>query len=142
MNAPATNLSAPEQHLDDESLLAALTLAPGVYSRNRMFDLYEQNGRAKLLRARANRLRGVVRMWHERADATLSLAPHEGGVEIGLDVPSMAYRRSLRVTEFERGLLALLLEKALAAAPERSVDIEVNPLDRARVQAALSRLTV
>lgn len=127
--------------LDDESLLAALTLAPGVYSRNRMFDLYERNGRAKLLRARANRLRGVVRMWHERPDAAISLEPHPEGVQIVLVVPSMAYRRTLLITEFERGLLALLLEKAAPGVSDRALGVEVTLEGKNRVQIALSRLS-
>lgn len=130
--------------LDDESLLAALTLAPGVYSRNRMFDLYERNGRAKQLRAAAYRLRGIASTWLERPDASLSLVPHERGFELVLDVPSMAYRRTLFVSAFERGLLALLLEKASARAEAQIVG-RTHPLvstdEKSRVEIALARLT-
>ena len=128
------------QTLDDESLLAALTLAPGVYSRNRMFQLYEESGRAMALRGRANRLRGVARMWLERPDATLTIGPHPDGCELSLDVPSMAYRRTLRVTEFERSLLALLIEKASSHDPTRKADLVVDRGDQERVQTALARL--
>ena len=138
-----TSLGASGAGLDDESLLAALTLAPGVYSRNRMFDLYERNGRAKALRASAYRLRGIASTWLERPDATLTLAPHERGFELVLDVPSMAYRRTLYVSAFERGLLALLLEKA--AAREAEATRRAHPLvsldEKSRVEVALARLT-
>lgn len=133
--------AAEASGLDDESLLAALTLAPGVYSRNRMFHLYEQNGRAHQLRARANRLRGVARMWLERPDATLSTGPHAEGVELVLEVPSMAYRRTLRLTEFERGLLALLLEKVVESMPARRTELVVSLHEKTRVETALARLS-
>lgn len=139
-------MSAPSA-LDDESLLAALTLAPGVYSRNRMFDLYEQNGRAKALRASAYRLRGIASTWLERPDASLALSRQGEGFALVLDVPSMAYRRTLMVSEFERGLLALLLEKAATRAVLQDASAasrmhpEASALERSRVESALARLT-
>ena len=139
--ADARPSEADASELDDESLLAALTLAPGVYSRNRMFHLYERNARALELRARANRLRGVARMWLERTDAALSLQGQGQGLELVLDVPSMAYRRTLRITEFERGLLALLVEKAVGPMPTRSVALAASLDDKSRVESALARLT-
>lgn len=139
--ADATPSEADARELDDESLLAALTLAPGVYSRNRMFHLYERNGRAKLLRGRANRLRGVARMWLERPDATMSIRGRDVDLELVLEVPSMAYRRTLVITEFERGLLALLVEKATSNEPTRSVELALGTDDKSRVQSALARLS-
>lgn len=138
---------AAGKELDDESLLAALTLAPGVYSRNRMFDLYERNGRAKSLRATAYRLRGIASTWLERADASLSLTPHERGFELVLAVPSMAYRRTLYVSAFERGLLALLLEKVSARAAAQTAEAarrvypRISGDEKSRVETALARLT-
>lgn len=124
--------------LDEEALLAAMTLVPGVYSRNRMFDLYEQHASAKALRTRAARLRGLARTWLERPDAELGVTPRGEGFELVLAVPSLSLRRILQLSDFERSLLVMLFDKASARAGRSA--LEVHAADRQRVEGALARL--
>lgn len=135
----AERVAELEPPVDDEALLAAMTLVPGVYSRNRMFDLYERRASAKQLRTRAARLRGLVRTWLERADSQLDVTAREGGYDVVLTVPSLSFRRRLHISELEHVLLALLFDKAKSRAGRTA--LPVRPEDRQRVERALSRLS-
>lgn len=136
-------MSAGAAAIDDDALLAAFTLAPGVYSRNRYFSLFEGT-RAKELRSRAAVLRGVVRLLYDhRDDAEIVLDEGAESLQLRLRVPKLAYQRSLSLTTLERSLLLMLVERAAQLVGQPcAFAAKLAPCaeDRARVDAALARL--
>ncbi|MBS2016052.1 MAG: hypothetical protein JST00_24440 [Deltaproteobacteria bacterium] len=121
-----------------ESLTVAMALAPGVYSRNRMFALFAQPGvqRAKF---RAAALRGLVKQLKNAQGITVR---SEGGAEAAGDVrhvlefklPELRLSRVAQLTRLELATLRVLAAQAgLPCLPP-------EPHDRALVDATLARL--
>jgi hypothetical protein len=134
MSAPT-----PPFTLDREALLAALVIAPAVYSRNRFFDLY-RDPEAHRVRRRASQLRSIVRHI-TRADPaepgeSVSFLPVDGDhVELTYAVPALSLRRKALLDPIELSLVRF----ALARAGRVEGPPPGDP-DRARVEAALARL--
>lgn len=117
--------------LAGEGLLAALTLAPATWSRNRFFDLYKDPN-VQNVRRRAGLLRGIVR---HLAHATVrGLVEREEGDRFVLayQVPDLGLSRTVVLTPFENAVLRVTLARARGQAP-------VDPW-KAMVDDALSRL--
>jgi hypothetical protein len=66
-----------------DAVMVALIVAPGVYSRNRMFALFE-DAAMKAARKRANLVRGIVRQWmlHSRSDLGITFSRDRDGVRL------------------------------------------------------------
>lgn len=122
-----------------EALTVAMALAPGVYARNRMFELFSQPAMQRA-RARASTLRGIVRQL-ARAQA-ISVATEDpsraptGEPTFVLRYALAAVRltRAVELTRAELAALRILASRAGAAALPPSDD------DRGLVEAALARL--
>jgi hypothetical protein len=121
-----------------EALTVAMALAPGVYTRNRMFDFFAK-GAVQRARSRAATVRGIVP--HLLRAQTVSIAnegPHtttgEPSFVLRYRIPSV---RLARVVELSRAELAAL--RVLAARANVHV-LPVADADHAVVDATLARL--
>ncbi len=120
--------------LDVEALTVAMTLAPGVYSRNRLFHFFDTPP-ARAARRRAALLRGLARHLATREDIELvSTEREDGGFTLTYRIRSLRLTRTLDVTDVERAVVAHLTARAGGAA------VLVSPRDRTLVEAALARL--
>lgn len=114
-----------------DGLLAALTLAPATWSRNRFFDLYKDPG-VQNVRRRAGLLRGVVR--HLSHAAVEGLEERQDGDRwvLSYRVPDLGLSRTVVLTAFENAVLRVTLARAKGEAP-------VDPW-KAMVDRALGQL--
>lgn len=118
-----------------EALTVAMALAPGVYARNRMYDLFANAG-VQRAKARAATLRGIVKHLGRASELTLDAAsaPNEGDFVLRYQIPALALSRVAELTRVELGTLRVLCERAGIAGLPPSGD------DRAVVETALARL--
>lgn len=130
-----------------EALLVALVLAPGTFSRNRHFHLFEQAA-LKRARRRARELRGIVRdltePWRSPGTAadgarTTSPVPDqveerevEGAIHLEYRVLALDFRR--------RAVLSRLEAAAVHYALAKSGRGVLSEDDRRQVEAALLEL--
>lgn len=96
-----------------EGLLAALTLAPGTWSRNKFFELYK-DPKMQGIRRRAGLLRGIVRHLARGAVEALSERqdPVSGDWLLEYRVPDLNLSRTVRLSPFERAVLRVTLARA------------------------------
>ncbi len=122
--------------MDHEALIVAMTVAPGVYTRNRMFALYK-DPEVRRARNRAALLRGVVRQLSgangATEEVTLSRSPR-GACMLRYRVPSVRLARSLVLSALETACVVYLGARAGVPGLHPTVD------DRALIDAALRRL--
>lgn len=134
-------------HANPQALLVALVLAPGTFSRNRHFHLFEQ-GVLKQARRRAGELRGIVRdltePWQNpggRAHLSGSALPGPDQVEereVG-DAIHLEYR--VAALDFRRhAVLSKLEAAAVHYALAKSGRGTLSDADRRQVEAALLEL--
>ncbi|MBX3188442.1 MAG: hypothetical protein KF819_15600 [Labilithrix sp.] len=122
---------ADEQRV--EALTVAMSLAPGVYSRNRMFDLFEQAGVSRA-KSRAATLRGVAK--HLARATAISVTAEGGDFALRYQIPAMRLTRVVELSPVELATLRLMAARAgLPCLP-------ADDRDRAVVAAALARLLV
>jgi hypothetical protein len=107
-----------------------MALAPGVYARNRMFDLFASPA-VQRAKSRAATLRGVVRQLGRASDPRLS---GESEFVLRYEIPALRLARVVELTTVELATLRILAERAgvTCLASEAS--------DRERVEGALARL--
>jgi hypothetical protein len=129
-----TPVSITEKHV--EALTVARALAPGVYVRNRMFDLFAQPG-VQRARMRASILRGVVPQLARATAVSVATENGRGGEPVFVLRYSIAEVRLHRVVELSATELAAL---RLMAARARVTAIGPEGNDRALVDVALARL--
>jgi hypothetical protein len=119
---------------DLDGLLCALVLAPGTYSRNRFFRMFEDAG-ARRARRRATHVRSVLRSLRDRGRADDVLPETEPGrvddVEISFHVPTLGMRRTTRLSPIELALVRYALKVGSDAARAH---------DKSTVEGALARL--
>lgn len=124
-----------------EALTVAMALAPGVYARNRMFELFA-SAAVQRAKARAATLRGIVKHLGRASEVTLE---REGSMRDVTGEPDFVLRYQIpalslsRVAELSRVELATL--RVLAA----NAGVDALPLDasdRTLVETALARLLV
>jgi hypothetical protein len=136
---------APLDEARIEALTVAMALAPGVYARNRMFDLFANAG-VQRAKSRAATLRGIVKHLGRACALTLERDASEGAAArdangqvafvLRYEIPLMNLTRVVDLSRVE--LAALRLLAARAGAPTLLPDDE----DRALVETALTRLLV
>lgn len=110
-----------------------MIVAPGVYARNRMFDLFTSPG-ARRARMRAGLVRGIVPQL-ARADA-LSLTPamSEGCFVLRYAIATIRLTRLVELSAVELAALRLVAARAGVHA------LPLAPGDRHLVATALARL--
>jgi len=136
---------APADEARVEALTVAMALAPGVYARNRMFDLFANSG-VQRAKSRAATLRGIVKHLGRACALTLERDGSEGAAArdangqvafvLRYEIPLMNLTRVVDLSRVE--LAALRLLAARAGASTLLPDDE----DRALVETALTRLLV
>src|SRR5581483_6415764 len=96
---------------DLEALTAAMATVPLLYSRNRLFTLFNEPV-VRRARVRARLVRGLVR-FIGRTDAEVDLTERAGDekVRVGYRIPRLRLSRSVTITDFELALLRTLLAK-------------------------------
>lgn len=118
-----------------ESLTVAMVVAPGVYVRNRMFDLMSTKG-AQRARTRASTVRGVLRQL-ARATAISVTSESRGGETMFVlryRIAAVRLTRVVELTASELAALRVVAERAGIAALSSSEG------DKAVVMHALARL--
>jgi hypothetical protein len=116
-----------------DGLLAALTLAPATWSRNRFFEMYKDPAvqdvrrRAGLLRSVVRHLsRGTVEAWQEQETDDRWVVSYR--------VASLGLARTVSLTRFEEAVLRVTLARANGEAPaepwKSAVDRALARLDR------------
>jgi hypothetical protein len=121
--------------VDREALVVGMTLVPGLVSRNRSFELY-QNQEVRHARARAGLLRGIVRQLsglQGRVEA-LGVVSGAGECELRYRVPGVRMQRRALLTDLEYACVAYL------AGRSGVTHLHASDEDRARIEAALRRL--
>ena len=116
-----------------EALTAAMAIVPGLYTRNRMFELFTDPV-VRRARGRARMVRGLLR-FIGRADAVVELARHDDRVRLGYRIPRLRLSRTIQIGEFELALLRVLLAKGPHPA-----ELAEEATDRPRIDAALALL--
>ncbi|HEY1958847.1 MAG TPA: hypothetical protein VGH28_24710 [Polyangiaceae bacterium] len=116
-----------------DALTAAMAMVPGLYSRNRMFQLFK-DPMVRRARSRARMIRGLVR-FVGRADAEVEMLHHDGRVRVSYRIARLRLARMVQIGEFELALLRVLL----ARGPHPAM-LDEQASDRARVDAALALL--
>jgi len=134
---------SPADEARVEALTVAMALAPGVYARNRMFELFANAG-VKRAKSRAATLRGIVKHLGRACALTLERDASEGcagrdatgqvDFVLRYEIPLMRLTRVVELSRVE--LAALRLLAARAGAPCLPPDDE----DRSMVERALARL--
>ncbi len=131
---------------DLDALMCALILAPGTYSRNRFFELF-QDPEAQRTRRRARRVRSIIAQltepWPISDDEG---APREPRAELlgerVLEDGRVLFRYRMKDLEYTRTTsLAPLEAAALRFALHRAGRGEIPEDDRRLVEGALARLT-
>ncbi len=124
---------------DPEALFVALTLAPGTYSRNRFFELFE----SLALRGARRRARLVLSIVSDlqKADAPTSTDEPDYGlrerpfgdeIELSYRMSGLDYRRTTILTRLEVATLRYALCRARGKEPADT--------DRGYVESTLARM--
>ncbi len=133
---------APHSIPDPDALLVALVLAPGTFSRNKFFDMFQEH---QLLRARrrAGLIRALIKdltdPWPHPGEIPSHPAPviereeeKDGELHLVYRIDELDFRRSAVLTKIE----AAALRYALHRAGKRPLE----PADRALVEACLAKM--
>jgi len=136
---------APADEARVEALTVAMALAPGVYARNRMFDLFANAG-VQRAKSRAATLRGIVKHLGRACALTLERDTTEGAAArdskgqvdfvLRYEIPMMRLTRVVELSRVELAALRLLAARAGASA------LLPDDEDRVLVETALTRLLV
>jgi hypothetical protein len=120
---------------DVEAVTVAMVVAPGVYSRNRMFALFAEPEMARA-RLRATVVRGLFRQLQRSRNLGLSFRfeDREGGVYLHYEVEKLRLVCRIELTHLERSCLVYLASKTDAPL------MQATPEDKTRVEEALLRL--
>lgn len=126
--------------IDRDALLVAMTVVPGLYSRNRMFALYN-DPHVKYAKARSAILRGVVRhLLGTAGEAEVELAKAEpssgSGVVLRYRIERLRMERRIELSELEAACVAYLSGRG------GCVSLHATDRDRALIEAALKRLSL
>jgi hypothetical protein len=127
---------SPADEARVEALTVAMALAPGVYARNRMYDLFANAG-VQRAKSRAATLRGIVKHLGRASELRLDRAnPHArpGGFVVRYEIPALCLSRVVELTRVELATLRILAARAGATCLAPEAD------DRALVETSLARL--
>lgn len=126
--------------LDVESLTVAMAIAPGVYSRNRFFELFKAP-EVRRARSRAQVVRGIVQhlsMLHrDGADLSSSVSVERSAGRVGFRyrVPALRFERRAELSELETSCVLYLAERASVPG------LAPTPAEREGLHGALRRLS-
>lgn len=121
----------PAEQARATALTVAMALAPGVYARNRMFELFA-NVAVQRAKARAATLRGIVK--HLGRASSLTLDADGDGFVLRYEIPVMGLSRVVPLTRVELATLRVLATRGGASC------LGADDEDRALVDATLACL--
>ena len=121
-----------------EALAVAMTVAPGLYSRNRFFDLHRRP-EVRAARRRSALLRGALRHLERAVEPALT-ARGDGLFELTYRLPDVDFRRRVTVSGLEVACLRYLLGRQRRAPFGDTRDAPEGEDLRASVEAAIARL--
>src|SRR6187551_791452 len=139
-------VSKPTQHEenfpDADALMVALILAPGTFSRNRFFKLYQSESIWQA-RRRAQVVRSLIKELTDPWPTAGQLPSHpqavveqevmiEGELHLQFSVPDLGYRRSVRLSAVEAAALRYCLDRA--------GKLQASEQDKRAVELCLSKL--
>lgn len=120
--------------VDRDALTVVMTLAPGVYSRNRYFVMF-RDPMVSHARGRAAVVRGIVRqLGAARGQAAIRAVRTGSGYELRYDIPALQFSRTVELSALEYACLMYL--GARAELP----GFAVNDEEKARLHNALQRM--
>lgn len=121
---------------DCEALVVGMTLVPGLLSRNRSFALFD-DPEVRRARVRAALLRGIVRQLAggQGRVESLEVLGASGDRELRYRLPGVRMDRRATLSDAEYACVAYLAGRASVAG------LQANDEDRARIEAALRRLS-
>jgi hypothetical protein len=131
----------PAEEARVEALTVAMALAPGVYARNRMFDLFA-SAAVQRAKARAAALRGLVKHLARASDVSLeeqASARALGGASdfaLRYQIPAMSLTRAVDLSRVELATLRVLAANAGVEA------LPLDGADRSLVDSALAQLLI
>jgi hypothetical protein len=144
--ARAAPVLTPAEEMRVEALTVAMALAPGVYARNRMFELFA-SAAVQRAKARAATLRGIVKHLGRASGLTIereagersspdaeSASERESELVLRYQIPVLSLSRVVELTRVELATLRVLASIAGVVA------LPLDDADRAIVDAALARL--
>jgi len=123
-----------EKHV--EALTIAMAIAPGVYARNRMFDLFTLPG-VQRAKTRAAIIRGIIPHLARATALTVTSEGGRGGEPVCVlryAIPELRLTRVVELSPSELSAVRVLASRANVHA----LPVEAN--DRTLVDAALARL--
>lgn len=122
---------------EGDALVIAMTLVPGLFSRNRTFSFFE-DPEVRHARRRATLLRGIVRQLATAAGAmeSLRIARGAGRWELSYGLPAMKVQRRVSLSDVELACVHHLVSREVVGG------LRVTEQDRPAIDAALSRLAV
>jgi hypothetical protein len=123
-----------ERHV--ESLTVAMAVAPGVYARNRMFDMFTLPG-VQRAKARAAIIRGIVPHLSRATAITVIREGGRGGDPVWVLRYAIVELRLTRVVELSSSELSAL---RLLASRANVHALPMEPSDKTVVDSALARL--
>jgi hypothetical protein len=120
---------------EGEALVIAMTLVPGLFSRNRTFSFFEDPD-VRRARRRATLLRGIVRQLATAAGAmeSLRIARAAGRCELSYRLSAMKMQRRASLSDVELACVRYLVNR------EGVAGLPVTEQHRAAIDAALRRL--
>jgi hypothetical protein len=130
------------QPFDRDALVVAMTIVPGLYSRNKMFAFFN-DPEIRRARARAAQLRGIVRQLagSQGAPAIVELSrAHRGSpaaaapAVLCFSIPLIRLVRRVELSELEAACLAYLCARAGVTC------LHPEPDDRVMLDSALRKL--
>ncbi len=137
----AASTAPPPPDLDSEALAVALSVAPGVWSRNKLFSLFKDPRLARA-RARARLVRAVTNELtrHAPSGGVEVAEPVEasGHVRFSYSIAELSFSRRVDLSRLEAATVRYLLDKAGLHVARLPCSAE----DRALVEHTLRRLGV
>ncbi len=141
-----TPVLTPAEEAHVQALTVAMALAPGVYTRNRMFDFFA-SAAVRRAKARAAVLRGIVKHLTRATDMRLdqdaetpeSTTACAFVLRYGMPVVSLS--RVVELSRVELATLRVLAAQATATASLPSASwLAVEAMDRALIETSLASL--
>lgn len=130
----------PPVLVDPEALAVALAVAPGVYSRNKMFAFFKDprmahaRARARLVRAMVQELARAIA--GGRPPGVRCEAQPSGRTELSYELSALRYSRTVELSSVEMSTVRYLLDKAQA----NCAALACSDADRSLVESTLRRL--
>ncbi len=123
--------------LDVDALTVAMAIAPGVYSRNRFFELWKAP-ELRRARSRASLVRAIVHhlalLPKDAVEKGVSFERRAGRVGLKYTVPSLRFERRTELSELEASCVFYLAERAGLPG------LSTTPADWDALKGALGRL--